>query len=77
MHHLRFLIVILVALTVTTGAFAQRRGQIQEGSPAPGLDIEQWYNSDGVAIEAGKIPSPTLRLLQGSSYEHRHGRAEA
>ncbi len=54
MRHLRFLVFALALAMVTAGASAQRRGQIQEGSPAPGLDIEQWYNSDGVSIEAGK-----------------------
>ena len=46
--------VVIACLLLTTAAYGQRRGEIKEGSNAPGLDVEAWYNSEGVTIEEGK-----------------------
>lgn len=55
MKHLRIVVLALCVLCLQADAFGQRRGKLEEGDPAPGLDIETWHNGDALAIEEGKV----------------------
>lgn len=55
MKHLRIVVLALCVLCLQADAFGQRRGKLEEGDPAPGLDIELWQDSNEVAIESEKV----------------------
>lgn len=55
MKHLRIVVLAICVLCLQADAWGQRRGKLEEGDPAPGLDIETWHNGDALTIEEGKV----------------------